>query len=389
LEQGLLTYTLLAGLRAVDRGPLSDQCVRPASEDRVAHVLEWFSFAASHSPRLAGEYFGQQQDVQLGGSGGTSFPVLPIPVGADAPAAAPPQLATGERPLTRPQQSPGVASRLSPAIDRPRLHLVAVGVNRYAEQAMSLKFARPDAQAMTALFRRRGPMLYREVLITELLDEQATRPGILSALDNAARLARPEDVFVMFLAGHGTMVGQRYYVIPHEFRRQADSLEVDIREQGLAVDVLGDALAKVPASRRVLIFDTCASGGALSISGQGRDPFAFAGAIAKLGQRQGVFAIAAAAAGAEAQEVEALGHGVLTYALLAGLRAVTSGPLEGQGIAATRPDGVIDVLEWLSFAAGQVPRLTKQYLGSQQDVQTSGQGTSFGMVPAWEPPKGR
>ena len=63
-----------------------------------------------------------------------------------------------------------------------------------------------------------------------------------------------------------------------------------------------------------------------------RNPFAFRGVIERLSRSQGVFTIAATAASDEAQEVKELGHGVLTYALLAGLRAVDNGPLADEGI---------------------------------------------------------
>jgi len=144
-------------------------------------------------------------------------------------------------------------------------------------------------------------------------------------------------------------------------------------------------VSSVPALKRVLILDTCASGGALHLSRQGQDPFAFRGAIENLAARQGVFTIAASGAGEEAQEIDALGHGVLTYTLLAALRvAPPGGPLEGLAIQPNSPDGRVDILEWLSFASGHVPRLTKRYLGREQAVQIGGQGSSFPVLPLSE-----
>jgi len=375
LGHGVLTYTLLAGLRAVRSGPLQQQWIQPGSKDRVAQVLEWYGFASSHVPRLTKELFGQSQEIQHN-SGGTSFPVLPIPASAT-----PPREVAMARPTTPLEpQSPEVLRGKGQS----RVVVVAVGINQYAEEAMNLKFAREDARAVAALFRSRGPLVYREVHASEILDEHATRAGILKALEEACAKAQPEDTLCVFLNGHGTVVGQRYYFIPHDFRRQSGPLEEDIRRQGLPADVLADVVSKSPARKRLLILDTCASGGALELSRRGRDPFAFRGAIEKLGQQPGVFAIAASGAGAEAMEIKELGHGVLMYALLAGLRAVRSGPLEGQGLQTSSPDGVADVLEWFSYAAGQVPRLTKHYLHEEQHVQTVGQGTSFPVLPARE-----
>jgi uncharacterized caspase-like protein len=265
------------------------------------------------------------------------------------------------------------------------VYLVGVGVSRYAQESMNLQFAAKDAVAVATLFRDRGSLQYRQVHTREILDEEATKAGIIAALTDAAEAAQPDDMLAIFLAGHGVMVGQRYYFIPHEFHRQAETLEEDIRQQGLPADELGDALANAAARKRLLIFDTCASGGALGVSRKGRDPYAFRGAIERVGRREGVFTIAASSAGEEAQEIDELGHGVLTYALLAGLKAVPpGGPLEGLAIQPTNPDGLADVLEWFSFASGHVPRLSKRFLRREQDVQIGGQGASFLVLPLSE-----
>lgn len=373
LEHGVLSYSLLAGLRAVEGGPLADRWINPSNHDRVAHVLEWFGFASSQVPQLTKRYFGQAQDIQHS-SAGASFPVLPVPE-----TAAVPRVDSAPRTDTPDDRRPPPAVEGTGQAD---LYLVSVGINEYAQGAMNLKYAANDAKAITDLFARRGSTLYRKIHPKQLLNKDATRSDILTALKDISDKVQAEDTLVVYLSGHGAMVGQRYYFIPHEFRGQADSFEDDIRSQGLAADVLGDEISKATASKRLLIFDTCASGGALELSRQGGDAFAFRGAIENLGQGRGVFTVAASSAGAEAQEIEELGHGVLTYALLAGLRAAPAdGPLADLTIQPSRPDGRVDVLEWFSYASGHVPRLTKRFLGVEQNVQMSGQGRSFAVLP--------
>jgi len=267
-------------------------------------------------------------------------------------------------------------------LDKSKLYLLAVGVNKYAEEAMSLRFAAPDAQAMANLFAERGGQLYGEgnVHVTKLVDVQATTKGIKKALEDIAVKAKPQDTLAVFLAGHGSVVGQRYYFIPHEYRTKSDKLEDDIREQGLAGDVLGDWLAAAPALKRVVIYDTCQSGGAISIERTARNPFAFRGALERLSRAQGVFTIAATAATDDAQEVPELGHGVLTYALLAGLGAVDAGPLKRQAVE-PKSGQVVEVRDWFSFAQDKVPVLTKYHFGQEQFVAFSGHGQSFPVLP--------
>jgi WD40 repeat protein len=273
-----------------------------------------------------------------------------------------------------------VVLRYAQPLERPNLHVLAVGVSRYADAGLNLKYAAADAQALTGLFDARGRALYDNVHVTQVLDEQATRTGIVEALAAAAEQTRPQDTLLLFLSGHGAMVGQRYYFVPHDLRRQADALEEDLRAQGLPADELCESLVSAQALKRVLIFDTCASGGALPTATGGRG-FALRGAVERLARSQGVFTIAASAASQEAQESDELGHGVLSYALLAGLDAVDRGPLDDRHVEPNSPDRVVDVLEWFTFAAGQVPRLSERLHGAAQDVQTGTQGSSFPMLP--------
>jgi len=77
LGHGILTYSLLAGLGAVEGGPLRERPIRPQDSDQVVDVMEWFSYAASHVPRLTREYFAAAQNAQMWNQQET-FPVLPL-----------------------------------------------------------------------------------------------------------------------------------------------------------------------------------------------------------------------------------------------------------------------------------------------------------------------
>ena len=80
-------------------------------------------------------------------------------------------------------------------------------------------------------------------------------------------------------------------------------------------------------------------------------------------------------------EIKELKHGVLTYALLAGLKGVEQGPLADKWVQPTNSEKIVGVLDWFSFASGEVPRLTKQFIGQEQEVQTRSEGTSFPVLP--------
>lgn len=266
---------------------------------------------------------------------------------------------------------------------QPDLYVLAVGVSEYADAGLSLKFAATDAKKLGDVFDRRGRQIYKGVRVTYLLDGKATRAGLREALEEIAKEAQPRDTFVLTVSGHGTTLGQRYYFLPHEFEgKKFATTEENVKNQGIPIDELGELLRQVPALKKVLVLDTCGSGGATGLLQKGRNPFAFRGEIERLNRAEGVFTIAACAASEEAQEPKELGHGVLSYALLAGLRAVDKGPLENKGIDSANPKQIVDVLEWFSYANGQTPGLMKKYFNREQDVHTSGSGTSFPLLPA-------
>jgi uncharacterized caspase-like protein len=216
------------------------------------------------------------------------------------------------------------------------------------------------------------------------LDENATRQGIQRALAEVAGKAKPQDTFVLFLAGHGTMVGQRYYFIPHDFQVGDRTLEDAIREAGLAGDVLDDAVSAVPALKRVVIYDTCQSGGTVGISRTVRNPFQFTKAIEQMSRAQGSFILAATAATDDAQEVPELGHGVLSYALLAGIGAVDKGPLKRRRLQPSGEEKIARVRDWFGFAQDEVPVLTRAYFGQEQFVRFTGAGSDFPILPLGE-----
>lgn len=375
LGHGILAYSMLAGLNAVSDGPLSGQSVQPSSSDKVASAVELFSFASSRTRQLGKQFFGQEQEVQFSSSGMT-FPVLHVRSGAaaDSHTASPSLVAKKQQPRTSATASVESATI---AQDGATLYVVAVGINDYSQASLNLKYAAPDAVALSELLKLRGEPVFAEVDVTTLLNERATRKEILAAIAKIAKQAKPTDTLAVFLGGHGTMVGQRYYFIPHEFASATGTLENDIREQALAADALGDAIASVPTEQRLLIFDTCASGGAIALNKQGADPFAFRGAIEQLGKSGGTFTLAAVGSTEEAQEVAELGHGLLTYSLLAAAGAVDAGPLADRTLQPAAQGGVADVLEWFSYASGAVPRLNKRCFGREQQVQLGGQGKAF------------
>lgn len=263
----------------------------------------------------------------------------------------------------------------TPESEKPTLHVLAVGINRYEDSAFNLNLARPDAEAIARFFEQRGGVLFGEVQAIRLLDKDATRSKIEGALAGIASRARPEDVVLLYVAGHGVGLGQQFYFLPHEMRTETDEQSA-IRKYGIAASALGEALRSIPALKQVLILDTCQSETALPVLAKAV-MFRGAGeqkATKMLARANGLYLIAASTKQQYALEVPDLGHGVLTYALLSALGE--KGPPQAAG-----SDGLITVQSLLQYVGQNVPDLTEKYHeGNKQYPVSFATGMDFPLI---------
>ena len=112
------------------------------------------------------------------------------------------------------------------------LHLVAIGINRYKNPALNLNYGVHDATGVANFFNsmRDGP--FGEVRIYELFDDAATRSGVVEYLQ-IVRDSKPEDVILVFLAGHGNTADGRWFFVPYDLTRPDRSEDLSVPRQRL------------------------------------------------------------------------------------------------------------------------------------------------------------
>lgn len=244
-----------------------------------------------------------------------------------------------------------------------KIFILSVGVSKYKDASMTLTYPDADATRFAEVVEHGARLLFSEVVRTDLLNENATRENITAAMNQIQTRARPQDVVIVFLAGHGITLEDAYFFIPHELVYNADE---DIFAQGMSQAEFLDFLAGVSARKTLLVLDTCGSGGlvdAMSTRGMAEKR-----ALALLAKSAGSFLIAASSDTQEALEATGLGHGLLTYALLQALN----------GLADTSPrDGMITVMELLPFIQQQVPEYAQQHFHHRQYPQVFSNGMDF------------
>ncbi len=132
----------------------------------------------------------------------------------------------------------------------------------------------------------------------------------------------------------------------------------------LSCDDILDTISGARALKRLVILDTRAT---LQQPDQARTAnlsASLSGAVERLTREYGIYTIAALTADEADRAVEPLGHGVLTHALLAGVGAVDAQPINRHFVLPVNAQQMVDVRDWLSFAADDASALREPLFGS-------------------------
>ena len=98
---------------------------------------------------------------------------------------------------------------------RSRLHLLLVGVNQYKNADLNLNYAQPDAQSIADFFGSGADALFAGTTKALLFDARATKAAILAEFA-ALKDTPPQDVVVVYFAGHGESIGNSWYFVPYD-----------------------------------------------------------------------------------------------------------------------------------------------------------------------------
>lgn len=231
-------------------------------------------------------------------------------------------------------------------VEQGRLILVAVGVDAYALPELTLRYAVADTHAVVDVLRVRAAGVFSEVIATVLTDRDATRANILAALARAAQVARPEDTFVLYLAGHGVRSepDRHFLFLPQETSSIADW--PSLRRSALDEGTLVAALARIRARDGVLLIDTCHAGQVTIDS------------LAALGNETGRYLLAASTSVQEALDSYDDRNGVFAVAVREAM----------SGRAAMDGEGRISALALGEWVTRRVPQLAAEKHHQQDAV---------------------
>ncbi len=194
---------------------------------------------------------------------------------------------------------------------KPKLYLVAVGIDAYKDARLRLTCAVSDAKELAKTFRARSEPLFDIQPPVLLTDSKATRQGILQGLRGLRANMKPLDVAVIFYAGHGEQDGKSFYLLPQDVDVK------DLKKTGISGEVLKEELAHLPG-KVLLLLDACHSGAiGRAINDIARD---------LADEDCGVIVLCAALGSETAREDPVLRHGYFCQSMLEALNGAPKAP---------------------------------------------------------------
>ena len=282
----------------------------------------------------------------------------------------------------------------------PTLYAIVGGVSDYGgaeSTALDLRFAAKDAEDFAAalsvgarrLFCPREKPACIDKVQVKLLSTSGkdgavmpTKENFRKAFEEVAQKARPEDILVVYFAGHGVTLGANtdtYMYLTQEARTASrEDLVKVYKTTAITSEELTEWLTQtewkpgrkgIAALKQVLILDTCAAGTAgeqLALTSKRELSSDQVRAIEFLKDRAGIHILMASTADQPSYEASQYGQGLLTYALLQGLR----------GAALDKGD-FVNVQTLFRYAEQEVPHLAGNIGGVQKPVVKSPTGNTF------------
>lgn len=255
---------------------------------------------------------------------------------------------------------------------RPNLYALVVGVSQYDNQDRNLKFAQKDANDLANLLEQQKSKNYGKVVVTRVLDKQATREAIVKA-SKLFKNTRPDDQVIIYISCHGLLDDQLNYYLA--------TTNVDFKDpaqKGLPYESIEKMLEGVPARNRLIMIDACHSGEldksevettqqktsenvTVAFKGGGniqvirpktglKNSFDYMKALfSDVSNNTGATIISAAAGYEFALESKEWNNGVFTYAILEGVKS---------GKADFNKDGQVSLSELKNYVIEEVSKLT-------------------------------
>lgn len=135
--------------------------------------------------------------------------------------------------------------------EKPTIHYFGIGVSKYADASMNLKFADKDVRSLAKAFQTK---FVGRVKIDTLNNENATKENILAFKKKLAN-TNINDIVIVSFSGHGLVdEANDFYFATHNIDFNKPNTN------GLAYIDIQHLVENIPARKKLLLIDACHSG---------------------------------------------------------------------------------------------------------------------------------
>lgn len=193
--------------------------------------------------------------------------------------------------------------------EEPHLYILSIGIDKYRDSSINLKFAGKDSVDFYERLTGQASTIYKPENIHNILlkDERSSKAGILSSIKELSERIKPWDGFVIFVASHGLLIENQYYIVTHDFDGIAG------QDKLISSNEIVEMSKRIKALSQLLIFDTCHAGGIDNIISGLYDS-----RMVVLAKKMGLHIYASASSFQEALDGYK-GNGLFTHTLVEGL----------------------------------------------------------------------
>lgn len=225
------------------------------------------------------------------------------------------------------------------------LYVVSIGISKFEKSEYNLKYADDDAQGIYKTFTSpQNKKLFKNIKSKILLNEQATRTGIIKSFQWLRKNATAKDLVVLFIASHGFNEDNNFYILPH------DGDPDDLLVSGVNWSALAITLSRL-ACRKMVFVDACHSAqlGEDLVKTRGVNASDIRKAQQILKRKEyGTVLFSAASKAESSLEAPKWKHGAFTLAVIEAL----------QGKADKNGDGIVFLSELNLYTLERVKELT-------------------------------
>jgi WD40 repeat protein len=142
--------------------------------------------------------------------------------------------------------------------DEPHLYILSVGIDKYQDSSIDLKYATKDATDFIAKLPEKARSIYKpkNIHLTTLTDRQAGKQNIMNAIKELSTKIKHGDSFIFFNASHGVLLQNQYYIVTADFDGNLDNTKAMISSNEIVEMSKG-----IKSLSQLFIFDTCHAGG--------------------------------------------------------------------------------------------------------------------------------